>query len=151
MIAPVMPRKRKATSADRPKRQGLRGLLYSSQEQRAAKQVLAALDASSVTVILDRERAEKVVAGVMAVVMADARSMQATVSQIGSRKESSESRQRRLILLHGWLDRNMDRFKGRLDKCAEAAVKEVRGLGWSYSSIRREISSYRTRRKLDGC
>lgn len=151
MIAPAKPRKRGVARAETPKRQGLRGLLYDSQEQGAAKQVMAALDASNVAVILDREKAQTVIAGVMSRVMANARSLQATVSQIGSRAQASESRQRRLRMLHEWLDKNLDRFKGKLDKCADAAVEAVPGLGWSPSVVRREISKYRTRRKLDGC
>ena len=151
MIAPVKPRKRRVMKAARPKAQGLRGLLYNNQAQMAAAQVVDALKTSTAAVILNQEEAIEVISTVMAGVMADARGLQAAVSQIASRAESSASRQRRLGLLHDWLDGNLQRFKGRLEKCAGAAVKEVPSLGWSSSMVRREISNYRKQRKLDGC
>jgi hypothetical protein len=151
MIAPVKPAKRRVTKAAGPKAQGLRGLHYSIQAKRAAAQVVDALKASTAAVILNQEEAIEVISAVMAGVMADARGFQAAVSQIASRAESSASRQRRLGLLHDWLDGNLERFRGRLEKCAEAAVKAVPSLGWSPSMVRREISNYRKLRKLDGC
>lgn len=151
MIAPVKPRKRRVTKAARPKAQGIRGLLYRTQAETAAKRVLDVLGASTSAVILNSDEAMRVISGVMAGVMAEARGLQATVSQIASREELSASRRRRLGLLHDWLDVNLERFRGRLDACAETAVKTVPGLGWSSSVVRREIAAYRKRRKLDGC
>lgn len=151
MIAPVKPRKRNVAKAVSQKNQGLRGLLYRCQAQRAAIEVLDALGASSAVVILNKEEAVEAISGVIASVMTDARGLQATVSQIASREESSASRQRRLKLLHDWLDANLVRFERKLDKCAEAAVKAVPNLGWSPSMVRREISTYRKQQKLDGC
>ncbi len=151
MIVPVKPRKRRVMKAARPKAQGLRGLLYSNQAQMAAAQVVDALRASTAAVILNQQEAIEVISAVMAGVLADARGFQATVNQITSRAQSSASRRRRLGLLHEWLDKNLVRFRGRLDMCADAAVEAVPGLGWSSSMVRKEISKYRKQRKLDGC
>ena len=151
MIAPARARRRVAAEPGSPKSRGLRELLYHTQAQRAAERLLEALEATGVTVILDRAEAERVTAAVIAQEMAGARGMSATVSQMASREDATASRQRKLALLHRWLDTNLDRFSGRLDACAESAVASLRGLGWSVSTVRREISLYRTNRKLDGC
>ncbi len=151
MIAPVRARRRAAAKPGGPKSSGLRALLYHTQAQRAARRLLEALEATGVAVILDRAEVELVMADVIAEEMADARGMSATVSQMASREDATASRQRKLVLLHCWLDTNLARFSGRLEDCAESAVASLRGLGWSVSTVRREISLYRRNRKLDGC
>ncbi len=143
-------RKRPRSSASKAKSSGLRGLLYDVQVRQTVTRLLDTLEASGAVVILDRAKVAEGAYTALASSMAEHRSFHAAVSQIGSRKGPTASREQKLERLHAWLAVNLPRFPRQLDLCALVAYRALPGLGLSESTIRREISMYRTGRKREG-
>lgn len=76
-----------------------------------------------------------------------AKSVRAKVNARSSNQESSDAKNAKVGLLHKWLDDNIDKYKGNLDACADAASIEIRGLGRSPIWCRTEITLYRKLKK----
>jgi hypothetical protein len=73
------------------------------------------------------------------------KSSRARVSSMKSHHQASAAREVSKMALHAWLDKNIHRFKGRLDRCAMEAMK-AKGVNRSFSWVRREITAYRATR-----
>jgi hypothetical protein len=64
-----------------------------------------------------------------------------------SRQSARKKKIARQADLYAWLDKNIDRFKKRLDECAYEASEALYGSEKNFSTIRKEISQYRKIRK----
>jgi hypothetical protein len=71
----------------------------------------------------------------------------AIMSRVNQNK-SREAMRARIRLLYDWLDLNIDHYYGRLVVCAEAAVKQIDGLGMTEETVKKHISKYRKEKGL---
>lgn len=69
------------------------------------------------------------------------KSLRARINQEKSKRKASKAKADARELLHHWLDANIEKYKGQLDKCAEDA-SSIPGLGRGFSWNRREITQY---------
>jgi hypothetical protein len=72
-----------------------------------------------------------------------ASSVRAGVNQAKSREAAQTQAQRQEDLLFAWLDANIDRYEGRLARCALDAAQQVSGLARGDTWIRARIAKYR--------
>lgn len=70
------------------------------------------------------------------------KSSRAVVNQLKSKQVAKSSKAKAEALLHGWLDKNVHRFKGYLNNCADEAIHALPNLGKSSSWVRKEITAY---------
>lgn len=67
----------------------------------------------------------------------------ATKSNVVALKAKEKAR----AILYEWLDKNIQKYKGKLDLCAADAEKQIKQLGRGYYWIRVEITAYNRRNK----
>jgi hypothetical protein len=60
-----------------------------------------------------------------------------------SKIEATKKKEQQQDLLFDWLDKNIQKYEGALDKCAIDARDKVPGLGRSLSWIRKKITFYK--------
>lgn len=72
----------------------------------------------------------------------------AVANQEKSKEKARFAKAKAQKLLYEWLDKNLQRFSGKLEECAEIAVVEVKALGRGESWVRRQITQYRKDRSL---
>jgi len=51
-------------------------------------------------------------------------------------------------LLFEWLDKNIHKYKGKLEQCAEDAVEQIPGLGLKSGTVKKYITEYRKEKGL---
>ena len=73
--------------------------------------------------------------------------IRALVNSTKSNEVSSTAKQKAQAILYAWLDKNIQKYKGKLDLCAADAEKQIRQLGRGYYWIRLEIAAYNRRNK----
>jgi hypothetical protein len=73
--------------------------------------------------------------------------IRALVNSTKSNEVSSTAKQKAQAILYAWLDKNIQKYKGKLDLCAADAEKQIRQLGRGYCWIRVEITAYNRRNK----
>ena len=76
------------------------------------------------------------------------KSTKAVVNQLKSRQGLKAAKEKQQLILYAWLDKNIERFKGQLNYCAEVASKSLPNLGRATSWIRKEITAYIKEKKL---
>ena len=75
------------------------------------------------------------------------KTIRARVNSQKSNEEASIVKQRQQLILHEWLDNNIQKYSGKLDTCAEQAIQQIKGLGRGYEWVRKEITAYRKNKK----
>ncbi len=75
------------------------------------------------------------------------RSSKAKANQTLSKLEAKASKASKEVMLYGWLEINIDRFKGNLDSCVIHAVNALPKLGRSEPWVRKQITAYRKSKK----
>jgi len=76
------------------------------------------------------------------------RSAKGVVNQLKSRQEAKAAKERQQDILYEWLDKNLSRYSGQLDHCADVASKSLeRKLSRAPSWVRKEITAYRKKKQ----
>ena len=70
------------------------------------------------------------------------------VNQNKSRDSARKNKAVKISKLHDWLEQNIDRYRKKLDLCAEHAVKQIEDLGMSEGAVKKYITAYRKEKKL---
>jgi len=73
--------------------------------------------------------------------------IRALANSTKSNEASITAKEKAQIILYAWLDKNIQKYKGKLDLCAEDAGKQIRQLGRGSHWIRLEITAYNKRNK----
>ena len=73
--------------------------------------------------------------------------IRALANSTKSNMEATAAKEKAQAILCAWLDKNIERYKGRLDVCASDAERQLKRLGRGYDWIRLEITSYRKKQK----
>ena len=73
----------------------------------------------------------------------------AIMSRINQEKSRAGMRLR-IDLLFDWLDQNIDKYRGRLEECAEDAVAQILGLDMTAGTVKKHITQYRKEKRLAG-
>lgn len=66
----------------------------------------------------------------------------AVVNQAKSKVIAKSEKARAQQMLHHWLKKNIHKYRGFLNNCADEAIAEIPTLGRSYSWVRKEITHY---------
>jgi hypothetical protein len=73
--------------------------------------------------------------------------IRALANSTKSNEVSVTAKQKSQAILYTWLDKNIQKYKGKLDLCAADAEKQIKQLGRGYYWIRVEITAYNRRNK----
>lgn len=73
--------------------------------------------------------------------------IRALANSTKSNEASITAKEKAQVILYAWLDKNIQKYKGKLDLCAEDAEKQIRQLGRGSHWIRLEITAYNRRNR----
>jgi len=71
----------------------------------------------------------------------------AIMSRVNQDKSRAKMREREKVIF-AWLDQNIHKYKGKLEQCAEDAVKQIPELGLKPGTVKRIITKYRKQKRL---
>jgi hypothetical protein len=77
------------------------------------------------------------------------KSSRAVVNQLKSKIVAKNAKEKAQVILYEWLDKNIHRYKGRLNNCADEAIHKLPRLGKSWHWVRKEITTHQKSRSSD--
>jgi hypothetical protein len=69
------------------------------------------------------------------------------MSRFNQEKSRAKMREKKKLLFE-WLDKNIHKYKGKLEQCAEDAVEQIPGLGLKSGTVKKYIAEYRKEKGL---
>lgn len=73
----------------------------------------------------------------------------AIMSRVNQDKSRAKMREREKVIF-AWLDKNIHKYKGKLEQCAEDAVEQIPDLGLKPGTVKKDIAKYRREKGLSG-
>ncbi len=73
----------------------------------------------------------------------------AIMSRVNQDKSRAKMREREKVIF-AWLDKNIHKYKGKLEQCAEDAVEQIPDLGLKPGTVKKYITEYRKENGLSG-
>ena len=71
------------------------------------------------------------------------------MSRFNQDKSRAKMREKKKLLFE-WFDKNIHKYKGKLEQCAEDAVEQIPGLGLKSGTVKKYITEYRKEKGWSG-